>query len=160
MKTPLLVLLPFLLGACAGGPLTTDRESAFDLAENSATDQEFSMLGDARVMSLLTMIGAALQAVGEAQATYQGEPIPVAVAAALEAIGADVPSGAAKPPDPATRPSDGFDWSAVLEALGFGAGGGLIASLLRRMLKNDPIPKLAALLRPSLRAGDSATPNS
>lgn len=101
----LLLLIP--LGACAGGPLTTDKELAWTDNANSARDQAY--------------------AYEAAVAVSSGLEIPAPVAA----------------PDPATKPQDGFDWAAALNLLLWGAGGGGLLSLLRRIPKRDPLVALA-----------------
>lgn len=110
----LLAMLLLLLGACAGGPITTDAELEWELAENSAEDQEYAQAGDAAVLALVSKVQAGIVALGEALAASGGPAVPAEVSAASEAIGQHVPATPAPRPDPAARPEDGGGWEEFL----------------------------------------------
>jgi len=141
-----LVLLCLLLGACAGGPMTTDAELEWELAENSAEDQEHARAGDAKVLEIVALVQEGILALGRAVEAAGGAPLPPAVSAASDALAAYAAPGVAARPDPDARPEDGFDWAHALNLLLWGAGGGGLLSLLRRILPKDPLPVLADAL--------------
>lgn len=127
------LLLP--LCACAGGPVTTDAELEWGLADVSAKDQEYAAQGDAKVVGLLGQVQAGVVALGEAVAASGGPPVPSEVAAASAAIGQHAPPEAAQRPDPATRPAGGPDWFGILEGVLYVLGGGGVGATIVRILR-------------------------
>ena len=144
------ILLLLALGACAGGPVATDAEVEWEIAENSAKDQEYAAQAAAAVRSSTAPLLIALERAVAWLATTAATPMPPEIAADLEAAGVRLASYEAPPPvappDPAAKPEDGIDWVKALEMLLWGAGGGGALSLLRRLPKRDPLVMLAELI--------------